>query len=140
MKLCQYINYFILIVDKLGDSMHSFSFMSPSPCRNAFGPSPSPQLSQSLNASSLNASWQFYNFLGGGTEMENIYPTSMRNPVSDSCCLILSSITQFTKFDIAHCYGQLCMCNMTLHLKFSVSVGINLTMQSVLFFAIKIID
>ncbi|XP_065063667.1 PAS domain-containing serine/threonine-protein kinase-like [Rhopilema esculentum] len=57
----------------LAESLHSFSF-APGFSRGSFAPSPSPGLN-----SSLNTSWQFFNFVGGA-EVGTVFPTTTRNP------------------------------------------------------------
>lgn len=82
-------------LENLGESLHSFSF-APGFSRGSFAPSPSPALN-----SSLNASWQFFNFMGGA-ETGAVLPTTTRNPVS--YCLIVFYFSVFA----FHYFSSMC--------------------------------
>ena len=67
-------------LEKLSESLHSFSFQSSgNPPRNSLNLSPQHQTPMNQ---SLNASWQFYKFIGGNDEnAEQVFNGSQRKPV-----------------------------------------------------------
>ena len=73
---------YVFSTENLGESLHSFNF-APGFSRGTFASSPVPGRN-----SSLNASWQFYNFIGGA-ETSTVLPTTTRSPV---CCHFSSEI------------------------------------------------
>ena len=73
---------YVFSTENLGESLHSFNF-APGFSRGTFASSPVPGRN-----SSLNASWQFYNFIGGA-ETSTVLPTTTRSPV---CCRFSSEI------------------------------------------------
>ena len=79
--------------------MHSFSF-APMPYKGSFCNIPSSDPSK-LQVS-MNASWQFFNYVGGaGTDTAT--PTVIRNPVSQSSL----SMSRTTGLRVANCMPKL---------------------------------
>lgn len=77
-KIIPFSTYYICVE---GDGLNDVSF-SPGLCKGSFAATPDPYSS----GMSLNQSWSFYNYIGGG-QSGMAFPTTVRNPNKAICTI-----------------------------------------------------